>query len=105
MDVIAGINVYSAEDQFMQLKFRGEGTTGDYHINVQLNGESVGNYFLANGHYTDQTTQFLLLRQGYNQITFTSLDGCKATSPASSQAQICASVQFNWIALQAAGVK
>ncbi len=104
MDVEAGVNVYSASDQYMQLKFRGEGVTGNYNVEVQLNGQPIGNYFFVNGTYSVQSTPFLPLREGYNQITFTSLQGCQAVSPSSSQAQLCASVQFRSIALLPAGL-
>jgi hypothetical protein len=108
MDVSAGLNVYSPTEQYMQLRFRGQGVTGSYHLQTMLNGQTIGNFYLVNGTYAVQSSPYLHLRQGWNQLSFNSLEGCSSRTPSASAGgvqapQICASVQFDWIAFVPSG--
>ena len=84
----------------------------DHIINLSLqttlNGQTIGNFYLVNGTYAVQSSPYLHLRQGWNQISFNSLEGCNVRTPNPAAGgvqapQICASVQFDWIAFVRSG--
>jgi hypothetical protein len=99
MESSAGIDLYMRSAQDMQVRFKVEGITGNHLLQVAVNGNPVGIFPIVNGTYKLYTTPFIPMEQGYNDVTFTSLDGCSAANyGAASSAVVCVSVQFSSVA-------
>jgi len=98
-----GLNVYMQSTQFAQLSFVARGLNNTDYIQVQVNGQSIGTYQLLPGKYQLYSTPFMMLSAGYNQVTFTSLQGCQPVSYGGNSltppATICVSGEFSSIAI------
>lgn len=104
MDVFAGLTVFSATNQPMQLEFRAKGISGGTPLDLTVNGQYIGTYLMKNQTFTVYTTQFFQLHQGINQLMFYSPTGCTMYSPVptksnrlSTPATNCISAEFQWI--------
>ncbi len=104
MDVLAGLTVFSATNQSMQLIFRAEGVMAATPLELSVNGQYVGTFLMKNLTYSVFTTQFFRLHAGINQVMFYSPNGCIFYSPVppkpnrlASPSTNCISAQFQWI--------
>ncbi|MHB8565931.1 MAG: hypothetical protein ACYC7D_03190 [Nitrososphaerales archaeon] len=104
MDVLAGLTVYSATNQSMQLIFRAEGIGGNIPLQLSVNGQYIGTILTKNQTYSQFSTQFFQLNEGINQVMFYSPNGCTTYSSAvakpnkvAAPATNCISAQFAWI--------
>jgi len=98
-----GLDVYMQYSQLIQLRFLARGLNSTQYIQVKVNGQPIGTYELIQGKYQLYSTPFVMMNKGYNQVTFTSLQGCTAVSyggtSSSAPASVCVSGEFNSIAL------
>jgi hypothetical protein len=100
MDNSAGLYVYSASNQYVQLSFKAEGVARAYPLQLLVNGIYEGAFLMENGTYTQVLTSFLYLHQGQNQINFNSVSGCQPVRVGkTSSREICASVSFESISV------
>ncbi|HUI86751.1 MAG TPA: hypothetical protein VLY21_06325 [Nitrososphaerales archaeon] len=100
----AGIDIFNQVGRYAQLQFDAKGVTGNYHLQIQVNGVNVGSYLIVNGTYVEYTTPFIFLQQGYNSVVFTSTEGCRAASAGGTATLAptvtCASVDFHAVDLE-----
>lgn len=95
MDNSAGLYVYSATNQYVQVNFVAEGINRSYPIQLLVNGVQAATFVVQNATYSKYVSPFIHLQQGQNQIEFYSSLGCGRVHVGKSSAkEVCASAQF-----------
>jgi hypothetical protein len=77
IELSAGLDTWSKVTQSKALHFTIRGVTGNYSMQVIVNGQIIGTYYASESYFTSYTTPSFTLNQGENQIEFYSPQGCK----------------------------
>lgn len=104
MESTAGLDTWSKAAQVTYLHFTARGVTGNYTMEVLVNGKIIGSYFISSKYYYSPITTTFNLVQGENNIEFYVPSGCSGipvTNPSGiAVAGIpCVSVQFSSISI------
>ncbi len=105
MSGFAGLDVFSATNQYVQLEFRVDGVGTTYPLQLSVNGQTVGTYMAFKGVYTTYTTSFFPIKAGENEVLFYSPNGCAvAITPTArnivrprANLNFCVTADFQWI--------
>jgi hypothetical protein len=108
MSLYAGLLVYSSSNQYMELEFNARGIFSSYPLQLVVNNQIEGTYYVRQSVYNTYATPFIYVHQGLNVVYFYSVNGCNTAplpNPAVSGKSAviggtidCASAQFRWIA-------